>query len=127
MGIRGLSDPAVRPWIAAGPGADSGLRLFVRLTPKAARDGIAGIKAAVATAANPSGCELDVKVTAVPEKGRANAALIALLAKALHLPQSAIALVAGETDRHKQIVIAGAAPALETALAALVPGRAAKG
>ncbi|MFC3675209.1 DUF167 family protein [Ferrovibrio xuzhouensis] len=111
----------------AGPGEDGGLRLFVRLTPKAARAGIAGIKPAAVTPGNPCGCELDVKVTAVPEKGRANAALIALLAKALHLPQSAVALVAGETDRHKQIVIAGAAPALATTLAALIPGRVSKG
>lgn len=115
------------PWLPAGLGGRDGLRLFVRLTPKAARAGIAGIKPALASPANPSGCELDVRVTAVPEKGRANAALIALLARALHLPQAAFALVAGETDRHKQIMIAGDAPALATALAALLPGATAKG
>ena len=115
------------PWMAAGADGTGGLRLFVRLTPKASRAAIAGIKPAVASAANPCGCELDVKVTAVPEKGRANAALVALLAKALHLPQAAFALVAGETDRHKQILIAGDAPALATALAALLAGPTSRG
>jgi uncharacterized protein YggU (UPF0235/DUF167 family) len=115
------------PWQAAGPRGQDGLRLYVRLTPRAARDGIAGIKPTAdghGGAGNPCGCELDVKVTAAPEKGRANAALIALLAKALGLPQAAFALAAGETDRRKQITIAGDGPALATVLAALIAGSA---
>lgn len=107
------------PWRRSDAG---GLRLAVRLTPKAGRDGVEGVKPTV-----DGGSELCVKVTAVPEKGRANAALLALLAKRLKLPVSAFTLVAGDTDRHKQIHIAGEAAALEPALAALLAAPPRKG
>ena len=42
---------------------------------------------------------------AVPEKGRANGALIALLAKALDWPKSAILLESGDTNRLKRLRI----------------------
>ena len=44
-----------------------------------------------------------VDVTVVPEKGKANAVIIALLAKALGRPKSALAIVQGETGRDKVI------------------------
>ena len=44
---------------------------------------------------------LKATVTAVPEKGRANEALIELLAKTFKIRKSAFNLVSGETDRHK--------------------------
>ena len=88
-----------------------GLRLAVRLTPKAGRDGIEGLKPTA-----DGGVELSVKVTAVPENGKANDALLRLLAKRLKLPVSSLQLVAGMTDRHKQILIGGDPSALETAL-----------
>lgn len=92
-----------------------GLRLAVRLTPKAGRDGIEGLKPTA-----DGSVELAVKVTAVPESGKANAAVLRLLAKRLKLPVSALQLVAGATDRHKQILIEGDAAQLESALSALV-------
>jgi uncharacterized protein YggU (UPF0235/DUF167 family) len=46
------------------------------------------------------------KVTAVPEKGKANDALIALLAKQWHVRKSGITFSLGETDRNKVIRIA---------------------
>lgn len=92
-----------------------GLRLAVRLTPKAGRDGIDGLKPTA-----DGGAELVVKVTAVPENGKANDALLRLLAKQLKLPVSALQLVAGATDRHKQILIAGDAALLQAALSSLV-------
>ena len=64
------------------------------------------------------GVELAVKVTAVPENGKANDALLRLLAKWLKLPVSSLQLVAGATDRHKQILIGGDAVALEATLRA---------
>lgn len=94
-----------------------GLRLFVRLTPKAGRDGIEGLKATAQDASNPCGVELAVKVTAVPENGKANDALLRLLAKTLKLPVSSFSLVAGATDRHKQILIAGDGAVIATLLA----------
>ncbi|WP_374631718.1 DUF167 family protein [Ferrovibrio sp.] len=79
------------------------MRLRVRLTPKAGRDAVEGIKSTA-----DGGCELAVKVTAVPEKGRANEALLRLLAKQLHVAPNRLSLVAGATDRHKQVAFTGA-------------------
>ncbi|HEX6956406.1 MAG TPA: DUF167 family protein [Ferrovibrio sp.] len=88
-----------------------GVRLCVRLTPKAGRDAIEGLKPTAE-----GGFELAVRVTAVPEKGKANAALLKLLAKALKIPAGRMCIVAGETDRHKQILIAGEPAAVEAQL-----------
>ncbi len=57
--------------------------------------------------------------TAVPDKGKANAAVIALLAKALGVPKSAITLVSGDTARQKTVRVAGAADAIVAALEGL--------
>lgn len=65
--------------------------LDVKATPKAAREQIAGIR---------NGALL-VKVTAAPEKGKANAAVMALLAREIGIPKSAFELVSGDTDRNK--------------------------
>lgn len=50
---------------------------------------------------------LRVRVRAVPEKGKANAALLAVVAAGLNLPKSAISLESGGKNRHKRIHIAG--------------------
>ena len=76
--------------------------MAVRLTPRARADRIAGIVAD--EAGKPV---LKAAVTAVPEDGKANAALIALLAKTWRLPKSAIAVASGSTSRNKSVVIAG--------------------
>lgn len=82
--------------------ADDGVRLVVRLTPKA------GANAIRSRAAEGDGTPvLKVSVTAVPEDGKANAALIALLAKAWKLPKGAFSIVSGATDRRKTLHIAG--------------------
>jgi uncharacterized protein len=77
------------------------LRLTVRATPKAGRDEIAGRRADGA---------LLVRVTAAPEDGRANAAVCALVAKALGVPKRAVRVVRGETSRDKVLEVDGAAP-----------------
>jgi uncharacterized protein YggU (UPF0235/DUF167 family) len=92
--------------------AAGGTRLAVRLTPKAAQNRIDG------TALDAEGSAmLKVAVTAVPENGKANAALIALLAKAWKLPKSAIAITAGTTDRRKVLFIDADAALLRQRLA----------
>jgi uncharacterized protein len=73
-----------------------GLVLSIRATPKAAKDEIAGIR---------NGALL-VKVTAAPEKGKANAAVIGLFAKTIGVPKSAFDLVSGDTDRNKVLRLA---------------------
>lgn len=55
----------------------------------------------------------------MPDKGKANAAMIALLGKALGVPKSAIAVTSGETARLKAVAIAGDGDALAARLAAL--------
>lgn len=84
----------------------------MRLTPKAGRDAIEGLKPTA-----DGGLELVAKVTAVPENGKANVALLKLLSRMLKLPVSSFSLVAGATDRHKQILIGGDATDIEAALA----------
>ena len=51
------------------------------------------------------GGALKVAVAAAPERGRANRAVVRLLAKALDLPQSALVLVAGQAAADKTILI----------------------
>ena len=51
---------------------------------------------------------LRVAVTAAPEKGKANKAIIKVLADALKMPKSSIELTAGETSPQKRFLIVGA-------------------
>ena len=74
--------------------------LRLRVTPNAGRDAIEGYETLA------DGTEvLRIRVSAVPDKGKANAAVIALLAKSLRLPKSSITVTAGETARLKTIRI----------------------
>lgn len=50
---------------------------------------------------------LRVRVTAVPDKGKANKALIALLAKQFSIPKSSISVTSGHTSRQKTLSITG--------------------
>jgi uncharacterized protein len=78
----------------------SGAELRVRAQPGASKDAIEG------TAEDASGRRhLKVRIAAAPEKGRANAALESLLAKALGLPKSAVSVEKGETQRIKTVRI----------------------
>ena len=91
--------------------ASTGILLAVRVTPKGGRDAIEGVMAL------PDGsCVLKVRVRAAPSDGEANAALIALLARALGVPPRAVALVAGASGRIKRLAIAGAGLALAARL-----------
>lgn len=99
------------PWRAA-PGG--GLLLDLRVTPNASADRIEGVE----TRAD-GRVVLRLRVRAVPDKGRANAAVTALLAKTLDLPKSAVGLVAGDTAREKTVRLEGDAATLASRLAAL--------
>ena len=50
---------------------------------------------------------LKIQVTAVPEKGKANAAMIKLLSKHWGVPKSAITILRGETSRTKILEVEG--------------------
>lgn len=87
-----------RPWTAS---ADC-LLIAVRLTPNGGRDAIDGVELDVDGRAH-----LKVRVSVVPEKGKANRALIVLVAKALGLAKSSVSLASGETSRKKILRIEG--------------------
>jgi uncharacterized protein YggU (UPF0235/DUF167 family) len=99
----------------SGPVRRSGADLLVdvRLTPRAGRDGIDG-------AANLSDGRivLAARVRAVPEDGKANAALEKLMADAAGLPRSAVSVIAGATSRLKTVRLAAASERAEAALRA---------
>ncbi len=80
----------------------------LRVTPSAAKDKIAGL-APVAEGE----VELKIGVTAPPEDGKANVAVIKLLAKAWKVPKSSLSIIKGATDRRKVVLVAGDATALE--------------
>jgi len=84
-----------------------GLRLELRVTPNAGIDRIEGLERR-----DDGSAVLRLRVKAVPDRGKANAAVMALLADALGVPKSAVTLVAGETARLKALEIAGDPEAL---------------
>lgn len=75
---------------------DDHVRLSVRLTPNGGRGEIDGVEQDA-----DGNAHLKVRVSAVPEDGKANKALIVLLAKKLGLPKSSITFISGETARKK--------------------------
>jgi hypothetical protein len=92
--------------------APDGLVLRVRLAPKSSRDEIAGRED---TAEGPA---LRARVRAVPEDGRANAALEKLVADWLDVARTAVAVTGGAKSRVKRVTVAGEAGALMRTLEA---------
>jgi uncharacterized protein len=84
-----------------------GIVISVRLTPKAAQNSLDGIGSLA------DGAEVAMaRVRALPADGAANKALIAVLAKALKVPKSAVAIVSGAGSRLKKLKIVGDVPAI---------------
>ena len=52
-----------------------------------------------------------VRVAAAPERGKANDAVLELLAKTLALPRASVTLVSGGSSRNKIVELTGIAPA----------------
>lgn len=84
------------------------LLLAIRLTPKSAKDSFGGVWRDEKGAA-----WLQVSVRAVPEKGKANAALIQRIAKRLSIAAKDIVLESGDTSRLKRVRLRGYAHAAE--------------
>ena len=72
-------------------------RLKLRVSPRSRRPGIAGRH----------GDAWKVRVAEPPEDGRANEAVLDLLARTLDLPRSRFALVSGHSSREKIVVLQG--------------------
>lgn len=94
--------------------ASDGLRLRVRVTPRAGFEGIGAVVTDGRTA------RLKLSVRAPAHEGEANAAAVALLARALRLPKSALSVAAGHTSREKTIAIRGDARVLAMGVEALL-------
>jgi uncharacterized protein (TIGR00251 family) len=78
------------------------VRIAVRLTPRARADRLDGVAHLSDGAA-----VLKVSVTAPPADGRANEALLRLLAKEWDVPRRDLAIVVGHKSRNKAIGVAG--------------------
>jgi uncharacterized protein (TIGR00251 family) len=78
-----------------------GIVLAVRLTPKSSRDEISGVEPYDGNAV------LKARVRAVPDKGKANAALEKLIARWLGVPRSMVGLASGGKSRLKSIAVSG--------------------
>ena len=90
-----------------------GAVLRVRVQPRASRDAITGWRDGV----------LGLRVTAPPVEGAANAAVTALLARALAVRHSAVTVLRGERGRDKLVRINGLTTAEARARLATVPPR----
>jgi uncharacterized protein (TIGR00251 family) len=71
--------------------------IAVKVVPRAKNDEIVGWLEGA----------LKVRVQAPPENGRANRALEALLAEALHLKKNAVTVAAGRSSARKRVAIVG--------------------
>jgi uncharacterized protein len=81
--------------------SEASTRLRLRVSPGAGRSGIVGRH----------GDGWKVRVTAPPEDGRANDAVLRLLADALSVPRASLTLVSGHSGRDKIVLLDGVGPA----------------
>ena len=77
-------------------------RVRLRVSPGAGRAAVVGRH----------GDAWKVRVTEAPERGRANDAVVRLIASALAVPLEAVAIVSGHTGRDKIVELTGVGPAL---------------
>ncbi|MDA5192641.1 DUF167 domain-containing protein [Govanella unica] len=97
------------PWTVTA----EGLMLAVRVTPKSSRDGIDGI---VEDADGK--LWLKIRLTAAPEDGKANQALLRLLARMFRIPKSSLDILSGESARSKRVLLRGDGNQLAAVVAA---------
>lgn len=105
-----LDEPSF-PWTVTS----DGLVLAVRVTPRSSRDDVSGV-----VRDGDQKLWLRVRVTAVPEDGKANAALLKFLAKRLKLAKRHIELISGETSRSKRLSLKGDSTELAARIVALI-------
>jgi uncharacterized protein len=89
-------------------------RLRLRVSPGAGRTALVGRH----------GDAWKVRVTEAPERGRANEAVLRLLADTLALPRTALTLVSGSGGREKIVELTGIGPTLTERRLALASGEA---
>ena len=82
--------------------ADDGVRVVLRVSPRAARDRIQCV-----AADGEGGAVLKISGTAVPEDGKADGAVIRLPAKAWRVPRQILRITRGASGRRKKLHVAG--------------------
>jgi uncharacterized protein len=92
----------------------AGARAVLKVTTRAVSSGVRGIEVDGAGRGY-----LAVRVNAPPEAGKANAALIKLLARRWRVPQRDLELISGASGRRKVLQIYGSADALIARLHAI--------
>jgi uncharacterized protein (TIGR00251 family) len=75
---------------------DGAVAIELKVIPKSSKNEVTGLL---------DNGVLKVKITAAPEKGKANAAICAFLAAEFGVPKKNVRIVRGETSPMKQIVI----------------------
>ncbi|MCO5063579.1 MAG: DUF167 family protein [Rhizobiaceae bacterium] len=98
------------------------MEITVRLTPRSSVDRVEGLLTGADGATH-----LAARVRAVPESGKANAALEKLIAQWTEMPKRSVAVTGGTTSRIKTVFIAGDAPSLELQLLERVKEAGARG
>lgn len=83
--------------MANRPGGEAEARLTVKVQPGASRSQVVGFQ----------GDALRVRVAAPPERGKANDALLELLAQALGVPKWRIEILRGHASRDKVVLVQG--------------------
>ena len=86
---------------------DKGLVIHLRVTPNAGLDRVEGVEVR-----DDGQAVLRLRVKAVPDKGKANQAVMALVADALGIAKGKVSLIAGETARLKTLSVEGDGPLL---------------
>ena len=90
--------------------------LYVRLTPKSSTARIAGVED------HGGKPVLKAYVTTPPEDGKANAALLALVADWLGVPKSSVSMASGQKSRLKSVAVEGDPDKLLEKVSALLTG-----
>lgn len=88
---------ALPAYLAADPQTPAACRIALKVVPGSSRDTLAGVL----------GDRLKIKVAAPPEAGKANHAVLTLLARALNIKISALTLCAGSTSPEKTVRVTG--------------------
>lgn len=78
-------------------GDGDGIRLLVRVQPRASRTELAGLH----------GDALRIRLAAPPVDGAANAELCRFLARSLGVPTRAVEIISGTTGRQKRVRVTG--------------------
>jgi len=77
--------------------ADGGVVFAANIVPGSSRTGVCGLLNGM----------LKIKISAAPEKGKANQALVGFLAKKLGVKKNAVSIISGQTNPVKQVQVLG--------------------